>query len=213
MCSAGCSAGSSGWLSSDGCALKRRNCSVRSGNAWSPGRLLPQQPQRRKDSQPQRHRDHREAIWTLATEGTESPEGSVDEVTPLRSPCLCGCVPRVASVISVPLWRSTPITLVVISSSLWPSRRCGSADRRDRQLPGRCDDSEDLLCPARVDLSREIVHCSESVFRRARSRRAHMTAVFTLIAMMASSAAAPQAEDAAAKGQKVAALKESLAAN
>ena len=40
-----------------------------------------------------------------------------------------------------------------------------------------------------------------------------MTAVFTLIAMMASSAAAPQAEDAAAKGQKVAALKESLAAN
>ena len=40
-----------------------------------------------------------------------------------------------------------------------------------------------------------------------------MTAVFTLIAMMASSAAAPQAEDAAAKAQKVAALKVSLAAN
>jgi hypothetical protein len=40
-----------------------------------------------------------------------------------------------------------------------------------------------------------------------------MTAVFTLIAMMASSAAAPQADDAAAKGQKVAALKEALAAN
>jgi hypothetical protein len=40
-----------------------------------------------------------------------------------------------------------------------------------------------------------------------------MTAVFTLIVMMASSAAAPQAEDAAAKAQKVAALKESLAAN
>ena len=40
-----------------------------------------------------------------------------------------------------------------------------------------------------------------------------MTAVFTLIAVMASSAGAPQAEDAAAKGQKVAALKEALAAN
>jgi hypothetical protein len=40
-----------------------------------------------------------------------------------------------------------------------------------------------------------------------------MTAVLTLIAIMAGSAAAPQADDAAAKGQKVAALKEALAAN
>ena len=40
-----------------------------------------------------------------------------------------------------------------------------------------------------------------------------MTAVFTLIAVMASSPVSPQAADPAAAGQKVAALKEALAAN
>ena len=40
-----------------------------------------------------------------------------------------------------------------------------------------------------------------------------MTAAFTLIALMAASPGAPQAGDAAATGQKVAALKEALAAN
>jgi len=40
-----------------------------------------------------------------------------------------------------------------------------------------------------------------------------MTAAFTLIALMAASSGAPQAGDAAATGQKVAALKEALAAN